>query len=128
MSLADFHGSQTLVLFSNPGCGFCQQMLPDLKRWEAERLGGSPQLVVVSTGSVEANRAMGLRSPVLLDSGFNTGSAFGARGTPSAVRVDAEGRIASSMAVGRQAILAQVNVDPERREPWTTDSMNWRRG
>jgi peroxiredoxin len=108
MSLADFHGSQTLVLFWNPGCGFCQQMLPDLKRWEAERLGGSPQLVVVSTGSVETNRAMGLRSPVLLDSGFNTGSAFGASGTPSAVRVDAAGRIASLMAVGRQAILAQM--------------------
>ena len=29
VNLADFHGHQILVVFWNPGCGFCQQMLPD---------------------------------------------------------------------------------------------------
>ena len=28
VELADFRGEKTLVLFWNPGCGFCQQMLP----------------------------------------------------------------------------------------------------
>jgi thiol-disulfide isomerase/thioredoxin len=32
--LEDFRGDKTLVIFWNPGCGFCQQMLPDLKEWE----------------------------------------------------------------------------------------------
>jgi thiol-disulfide isomerase/thioredoxin len=31
----DFRGEESLVLFWNPGCGFCQQMLADLKEWEA---------------------------------------------------------------------------------------------
>jgi peroxiredoxin len=32
VDLADLRGSKTLVLFWNPGCGFCQRMLDDLKR------------------------------------------------------------------------------------------------
>lgn len=29
-------GGKALVLFWNPACGFCQQMLHDLKEWEAD--------------------------------------------------------------------------------------------
>ncbi|HET7056558.1 MAG TPA: MauE/DoxX family redox-associated membrane protein, partial [Thermomicrobiales bacterium] len=35
VSLADFAGDPTVVLFWNPGCGFCKRMLDDLKTWEA---------------------------------------------------------------------------------------------
>jgi peroxiredoxin len=106
VGLADFRGSRTLVLFWNPGCGFCQQMLADLKAWEARPPEGAPRLLVVSTGTVEANALMGLRSPVLLDQGFSAGSKFGANGTPMAVLVDAEGKIASELAAGAPAVLA----------------------
>src|SRR5215213_6884274 len=93
VELADFRGEKTLVLFWNPGCGFCQQMLPDLKQWESEAPEDAPKLLVVSAGSEEANREMGLASPVLLDQQFAVGRAFGASGTPSAVLVDAEGKV-----------------------------------
>ncbi len=106
VGLADFRGSRTLVLFWNPGCGFCQQMLEDLKAWEARPPEGVPRLLVVSTSTVEANAVMGLRSPVLLDQGFSAGSKFGANGTPMAVLVDAEGKIASEVAAGAPAVLA----------------------
>jgi len=106
VGLADFHGSRTLVLFWNPDCGFCQQMLEDLKAWEARPPEGAPRLLVVSTSTVEANAVMGLRSPVLLDQGFSAGSKFGANGTPMAVLVDAEGKIASEVAAGAPAVLA----------------------
>ena len=81
-------------------------MLPDLKAWEAHPPEGAPQLLVVSTGSVEENRAQGLRSPVVLDQGFTAGRAFGADGTPMAVLVDAEGRIASTLVTGAAEVLA----------------------
>ena len=103
--LADFRGEQTLVLFWNPGCGFCQQMLPDLKEWEAQAPEGTPRLLLISAGSEEANREMGLASPVLLDQNFATGRAFGASGTPSGVLVDAEGKVASEVAVGAPAVM-----------------------
>jgi protein-disulfide isomerase len=106
IDLADFRGEKTLVAFWNPGCGFCQQMLPDLKRWEADRPNGAPRLLVVSAGTEEANRAMGLGSPVVLDQNFGVGSAFGASGTPSAVLVDEEGKVASELAVGAPGVLA----------------------
>jgi peroxiredoxin/uncharacterized membrane protein YphA (DoxX/SURF4 family) len=104
--LADFHGHPTLVLFWNLDCGFCRQMLDDLKAWEADPPEGAPKLLVVSTGDPERNRAIGLRSTVVLGQNFEVGHSFGARGTPSAVLVDAEGRIVSSLAVGAPAVLA----------------------
>jgi hypothetical protein len=48
---------------------------------------------------------MGQISTVVLDQQFAAGRAFGASGTPSAVLVDAEGKIASEVAVGAPAVL-----------------------
>src|SRR5215203_1579126 len=106
-----FRGEETLVLFWNPGCGFCQQMLPDLKEWEATSPEGVPRLLVVSAGSEEANKEMGLTSPVLLDQQFSVGRAFGASGTPSAVLVDAEGKVASEVTVGALAVMELAGTD-----------------
>jgi thiol-disulfide isomerase/thioredoxin/uncharacterized membrane protein YphA (DoxX/SURF4 family) len=105
IALEDFRGEQTLVLFWNPGCGFCQRMLPDLKELEEDPPEGTPKLLVVSAGPEEANREMGLASPVVLDQQFAVGRAFGASGTPSGVLVDAGGKVASEVVVGAQAVL-----------------------
>jgi thiol-disulfide isomerase/thioredoxin len=101
----DFKGEETLVLFWNPGCGFCQQMLPELKQWEENPPEAAPKLLVISAGTEEANKQMGLASPVILDQQFSAGRQFGAGGTPSAVLVDAEGEIASEVAIGAPAVL-----------------------
>ena len=106
VDLADFRGSPTLVLFWNPGCGFCQRMLEDLKAWEASPPQGAPKLLIVSTGTVEANQSQGLRSLVVLDHGVNAGDMLGAHGTPMAVLIDAQGKIASEVAAGGPAVLA----------------------
>jgi len=107
VKLSDFRGKPTLVLFWRPSCGFCARMLPDLKAWETNASNGAPKLLVVSTDSVVDNKAMGLRSPVVLDkSGMSVGSKFGAGGTPMAVLVDAAGKIASELAAGAPAVLA----------------------
>jgi peroxiredoxin/uncharacterized membrane protein YphA (DoxX/SURF4 family) len=106
VKLADFAGHPTAVLFWNPGCGFCQRMADDLKAWEQNPPEGAPKLLVVSTGDADRNREMGFTSPVVLDGGFNTGRAFGASGTPSAVLVGADGKIASGLAVGGPTVLS----------------------
>ena len=54
---------------------------------------------------------MGLTSPMLLDQQFAVGRAFGASGTPSAVLVDAEGKVASEVAVGAPAVLELAGAD-----------------
>jgi thiol-disulfide isomerase/thioredoxin len=106
----DFKGENTLVLFWNPGCGFCQRMLPDLKKWEEEHPESTPRLLVVSAGTEEANRQMGLNSTVVLDQGFAVGRSFGVSGTPSAVHIDAEGKVTSEVAVGAPSLLGLVGA------------------
>jgi thiol-disulfide isomerase/thioredoxin len=112
-------GRDTLAVFWNPGCGFCQQMLDELRTWEADPPPGAPRLVLVSTGSVEDNEAMGLRAPILLDQDFATGIRFGATGTPSAILVDGNGRIASQLAVGAPGVMALARAEraAARSEP-----------
>lgn len=104
--LAEFLDNTTLVLFWDPACGFCEQMLDDLKRWEERPPPGSPELLVISAGSAEVNKAMGLRSPILLDERSEAMHAFGASGTPMGVLVDSGARIASRLTVGATAVLA----------------------
>ena len=118
VTLKQFEGQPTAVLFWNPGCGFCQRMVDDLKAWERNKPEGAPNLLVVSTGEADANKATGLQSPVVLDSGFNVGRAFGASGTPSAVLVGADGKIASGLAVGSPSVISLLrNEAPHLLDP-----------
>jgi peroxiredoxin/uncharacterized membrane protein YphA (DoxX/SURF4 family) len=105
VAFTQFRGHDTVVVFWNPTCGFCQQMLPDLKALEAKQPEGAPKLVILSTGSADTNKEMRLRSPVLLDDTARAMQAFGAAGTPSAILLDEHGRIGSSIAVGRPAVM-----------------------
>jgi thiol-disulfide isomerase/thioredoxin len=106
VSLADLRErNKTLLLFWSPECGFCQDMLPDLKELETKPPVGAPEILVVSEGPEDDNRQMGLLSPVVLDHDYTVGDAFGVEVTPSAVLVDAEGRVASEVAEGAKAVL-----------------------
>jgi thiol-disulfide isomerase/thioredoxin len=100
----------TLVLFWNPGCSFCRQMLDELREWESAPPPNAPRLVLVSTGTVEDNIEMNLASEVLLDQAFAAGAAFGTTGTPSAVLVGRDGRIASALAVGATEVMSLARL------------------
>lgn len=110
VDLADESPSERVLVFWNPGCGFCQRLVGDLKTWEAHRSPADPALVVISAGSAEATRAHGFASQVLLDDGIGTGRRFGAHGTPAAVRIDVEGRIDSPVASGATAVLGLLRA------------------
>ncbi len=111
INLWSIQGQETLVIFYNPNCSFCQQMLPELKQWEEDPPEEAPDLLVISTGTNE----LGLDSPVLFDRTFVIFEGFGAGETPSAVLVDAEGKIASEVAFGASEVLGLVK-EPGRKE------------
>lgn len=102
-------GKPTVLLFWNPGCGFCRRMVDQLRAWEAETKQGSsanvPRLVLIATGSAEANQAFAFDATILLDDSFATGRSLGVRGTPSALLVDAQGAIASEVVVGAGNVM-----------------------
>lgn len=114
VSLADLRGGDTLLLFWNPGCGFCRSMHEDVRAWETSANGIHPRLVVVSSGDEESTRAEGFASTVLLDGEYAAGSAFGAGGTPMAVLLDADGRVASPVVAGADAVLKLAGHPVER--------------
>jgi thiol-disulfide isomerase/thioredoxin len=99
-------GSDTVILFWNPGCGFCKRMQPELSAWAAEDGAGKPKVAVVTSGTEVDARALDFASTVFLDQRFATGRTFGASGTPSGIAIDAEGKIASELAVGQAAIMS----------------------
>jgi thiol-disulfide isomerase/thioredoxin len=110
--LSERGNRRTLLLFWNPSCGYCQQMLQDVKNWERDSASDGLELLVVSSGSLEAALAQGFQSRVLLDPGFGVGKVFGVSGTPSAVLVDEQGRVASEVSVGAQSVLALAGAIP----------------
>jgi len=105
VDMGTIDGRDRFVLFWDPGCGFCQDVLPQLREWEQHRTDGAPEAVLISKGSTEANRDMNLTSQVLIDDTFSVARAFGAHGTPIAVRIDREGHISSELAVGGSAVM-----------------------
>lgn len=110
VDLAALSGQATVLLFWNVGCGFCQRMLPQLIEWEKSQAKSSPRLVLVSSGSRETNAQMGLGSKIVLDDKFEIGRLYGANGTPSALLMDANGKIASTLAVGAPGVMALLGM------------------
>jgi len=111
IDLAQFQDRRTLMLFWSPSCGFCQEMLEDVKRWETSVHEDAPELVIISAGALDENRKQGFRSRVLLDPYYAASQVFNSGGTPSAVIVE-QGRVASSVAIGAEAVLALARAVP----------------
>jgi peroxiredoxin len=105
---AYFRGKRTLLLFWSLECGFCKALLPDLVAWDLSREPGEPELVVFSDGDEAANKALGLRSPIVTAVPSALTADLGMLGTPSAVLVDEQAVIASETAMGAPNLWALV--------------------
>jgi thiol-disulfide isomerase/thioredoxin len=111
VELADLRGAEIALLFWNPDCGFCRAMHEQLLAWEAHPPADAPQLVVVCGGESEAAAKEGFGSRVLLDAEFTAGGAFAAGGTPMAVRIDADGNVASPLVAGTAAVFSLLGAN-----------------
>lgn len=104
VSLSDFRGSETLFLFWSPKCPYCRAMHEEVLEWEAAAAPDAPRLVVISAGTVDEVREEGFGSPVLRDPKGKARESLGGEGTPSAILVDAEGRVAWPLAIGSEPV------------------------
>lgn len=107
---------ETLLLFWNPDCGFCDAMRDDLRDLESAPLNGHPSLLVVAAGDRDAVLENRFRAPVLLDQASMASASVGAGGTPTAVLVDRDGRVRSKIAGGREAVLALAGREPTDKD------------
>jgi thiol-disulfide isomerase/thioredoxin/uncharacterized membrane protein YphA (DoxX/SURF4 family) len=109
-------GKVTLAAFWSTTCPFCINMIEDLKGWYDSRSEGEPELLVFSDGDPEQHKALGLEAPILLEKEYATASKLGMNGTPSAVLIDGNGRIASETGVGADKIWALLGMTKTRNE------------
>jgi peroxiredoxin len=101
--LSDYKGHPLLLLFWNPDCGYCKQMLPRLRTWEISTTPDDPQVLVVS--SAEYVERAHLQSMIVFDEKSMLAKLFGATGTPMSIRFDAAGKVTSEVVAGAEAFF-----------------------
>jgi len=119
--LSEFRGKDVLLLFFGPNCGFCTRMAADLAALPADGTGGRPIPIVVTNGAADENRRLveqfGIGCVVLLQEKMEIASLYRAQGTPMGYRIDAEGRIASELAVGAEPLLKLAGAQAPSHVP-----------
>ncbi|MFO1095357.1 MAG: redoxin domain-containing protein [Planctomycetaceae bacterium] len=120
-TLSEFLGREILLVFFNPGCGFCTKMAPDLADLRTDGSNGSALPIVITTGAADANRELveqhGLKCLVLLQSEMEVAGKYRAHGTPMGYRVDSAGRIASELAIGGEPLLSLATANAAAPRP-----------
>jgi peroxiredoxin len=115
-ALSGFAHRRLLLIFFNPSCGFCTNMVSDLAKLPFDGSNGHAVPLIVTTGDAETNRKLfekhKFRCPVLLQRSMEVASQYEAYGTPTGYLIDENGAIASELAVGAPALLA---LAPGRR-------------
>jgi peroxiredoxin len=133
LSLSQFRGRKVLLVFSDPHCGPCEALLPQLQealgdrplrghpRWALAQTESrpkaqgptpnvQPQVLVVSRGEAEENRRkvrqQRLTLPVALQKQWEVSRRYAMFATPIAYLIDEQGRIAHDVAIGVEPILA----------------------
>jgi hypothetical protein len=96
-------GRPLLLVFSDAHCGPCQELATEVARWQRERADALTVAVVERGLEFEEGPDQHGRADVLLHDDA-VWHAYGADGTPSAILVDAAGRIASPVATGAPTI------------------------
>lgn len=108
-SLRDFRGRRVLLVFSDTGCGPCQALAPQLVQLQAERGGDDFTVLMVSRGSLEANREKaaehGYAFPVLLQKSWEVSKEYAIFATPVGYLISPDGLLASGVAIGAEAVL-----------------------
>jgi peroxiredoxin len=108
IALEEFRGRTVLLVFSDPGCGPCNQLAPVLE--QLHRRAADLQILMIGRGDAESNRAKvaehGLTFPVGLQRRWEVSRDYGIFATPVAYLINEHGVIAADVAVGDTAILA----------------------
>jgi peroxiredoxin len=110
-SLAEFLGQPLLVVFFDPRSPFAARLAPELGRLPP----GGPRLLLIGRGERSEHRRLARRhrwrADVLLDRERRVFELYRARGVPNGYLLDADGRVASSLAIGADEVLRLAAQD-----------------
>ena len=103
-ALESRRGLPLLLVFFDPACTYCRELLPELARLDPDPAHGLPLTVLVAAGDRGEVRALvskhEVRCPVLLQDTSGVAEWFSVPATPAAYVVDANGLISSTVVLG----------------------------
>ena len=109
VSLDDYRGRNLLLVFTDPHCGPCDQIAPELARLHRQHKENGLALLMVGRGDAEENRKKaeqnGFEFPVVLQKRWELSKQYGIFATPVAFLINEDGVIAREVATGADAIL-----------------------
>jgi peroxiredoxin len=120
LSLDDHAGERRLVVFSDPHCDPCMELVPRLSRLYDDARDRGLTIMMVSRGDADENRdkrdRYSMPFPIALQRSWEISRSYGIFSTPVAFLVDEEGHIAQEVAIGPEAILALVEGELAARK------------
>jgi peroxiredoxin len=118
LALEDYRGRRVLLVFSDPHCGPCEQLAPELVRLHRDR-HDDLTLILVGRGDPEENRQkarqLGYRFPVVLQKRWEVSKEYGIFAMPVAFLIGEDGVIAHDVARGADEILTLAGQAGEAR-------------
>jgi len=121
LSLADYRGGRVILVFTDPQCGPCKALLPELVEIYQERHDDRCGLIMISRGPIDADRQtaneFGVNFPIVIQPHWKLSKAYGIFATPVAFLVDGDGVIAEDVARGPDHILrlARAELIPKEK-------------
>jgi peroxiredoxin len=110
VSLESYRGRRVLLVFTDPHCGPCEALAPDLARLARQGRDGGLSVVAIARGAAEDNaRDAELYEfifPVALQKRWEVSKGYGIFATPVGFLIDEQGVIVRDVAVGPDAIVA----------------------
>jgi methylamine dehydrogenase accessory protein MauD len=108
VALHDFVGRKVLLVFTQSGCGPCQQIMPELNRLA----GGNLQVLVLNKGDAPLTSKwaadLGARFPVLIQNGLDISKRYEAFATPFAFLINENGVVASRGIISNKQQIGYV--------------------
>jgi peroxiredoxin len=115
VSLDQYRGRKTLLVFSDPHCGPCEQLAPELRRLHDQHRSNGLSVMMIGRGDPEENRRKaeeyGLEFPIILQRKWEVSRQYGIFATPVGFLIDENGKITREVARGTEEILALASLD-----------------
>jgi peroxiredoxin len=119
LSLTDLRGGRVLLVFSDPNCGPCDELAPQLEEMHRQR--SDLQVLMISRRDAEATLAkaarLGLSFPIVMQKQWEISLQYGMFATPIAYLIDEQSVLLSDVAVGVEPILGLAEQRASARAP-----------
>ena len=110
VSLDEFRGRKVLLVFSDPHCGPCDALAPQLAKLHRKHENNGLAFVMVGRGGAEENKKKvteyGIKFPVAVQERWKLSKQYGIFATPVAFLIDKDGVILRDVAKGADDIMA----------------------